>query len=59
MEALRTLNLIVAEITAGQLAQGYRRRREELWRKAWGMFVGAEEELGKFLEGFYGLFLQG
>lgn len=59
VEALRLLNLIAAEITVSQLAQGYRRRREELWRAAWSSYVGKEQELAAILETFYGLFRQG
>jgi hypothetical protein len=58
VEVIRVLNLIVAEITVGQMVQGYRKRREELWRKAWKLFVGEEDELAKFMEGFYAVFLK-
>lgn len=49
VEALRTLNLMAAEITVDELAKGYRKRREELWRKAWKIFAGEEEEASRFL----------
>jgi hypothetical protein len=49
VEALRTLNLMAAEITVDELALGYRKRREGLWRKAWGIFAAEEGETSRFL----------
>jgi hypothetical protein len=49
VEALRGVNLMAAEITVTELAQGYRKRREELWRKAWSMFANEDGDTSKFL----------
>lgn len=49
VEALRGVNLMAAEITVAELAQGYRKRREGLWRKAWSIFANEEGESSKFL----------